>query len=115
MDGCKKLKKRIKYIKELRKSTTLEIKNITNELIKTKNKRINRKKNADKEHYEYEKNKFYGLKYIRNLFDDDTDDDIYEGIECNIISNKIDKLEPPKESKKKKNTNSIKYKKLLIN
>ena len=43
-DGCKKLKKYLKYIRELRKSTTLEIKIITNELIKIKSKRINRNK-----------------------------------------------------------------------
>ena len=41
-DGCRELKKCLKYITELRKSTTLEIKNIKNELIKIKNKRINR-------------------------------------------------------------------------
>ena len=76
----KKLKKRLKYIGELRKSTTLEIKITKNELIKIKNKRINRKKKADKEYCEYEKNIFYGLKYIRNFFDDDTDDDIYKGM-----------------------------------
>ena len=86
MDGCKKLKKRLKYIRELRKSTTLEIKNIKNELIKIKNKRINRNKKEVRDYYE--ENKFYGVKYIRNLFDDDDDDDddddnddIYEGIE----------------------------------
>ena len=81
MDGCKKLKKRLKYITELRKSTTLEIKNIKNELIKIKNKRINRNKKEVRDYYE--ENKFYGVKDIRNLFDDDDDDDddIYEGIE----------------------------------
>ena len=35
-DGCRELKKRLKHIRELRKSTTLEIKNIKNELIKKK-------------------------------------------------------------------------------
>ena len=30
-DGCKKVKKHLKYVRELRKSTTLEIKNIKNE------------------------------------------------------------------------------------
>ena len=76
-DRCKKLKKRLKYITELKKSTTLEIKNIKNELIKIKNKRINRNKKEVKDYYQ--ENKFYGVKDIRNLFDDD-DDDIYEGI-----------------------------------
>ena len=35
-DGCRELKKRVRYIRELRKSTILEIKNIKNELIKIK-------------------------------------------------------------------------------
>ena len=39
-DGCKKLKKKhLKYTRELTKTTTLEIKNIKNELIKIKNKK----------------------------------------------------------------------------
>ena len=70
-----RIKKRLKYIRELRKSTTLEIKNIKNELIKIKNKKINRNKKEIREYYQ--ENKFYGVKDIRNLFDDD---DIYEGI-----------------------------------
>ena len=75
-DECKKLKKHLKYITELRKSTTFDIKDTKNELIKIKNKRINRNKKEVKDYYqEY---KFYGIKDIRNLFDDD--DDIYEGI-----------------------------------
>ena len=76
-DGCKKLKKRLKYIRELKKSTTLEIENIKNELIKINNKRINRNKKKVRDYYQ--ENKFYGGKDIRNLFDDD--DDIYERIE----------------------------------
>ena len=70
-DGCKRLKKRLKYIIELRKSTTLEIKNIKNELIKIKNKRLNRKKKEVRDYYQ--ENKFYSVKNIRNLFDDDDD------------------------------------------
>ena len=69
------LKKRLKYIRELRKSTTLEMKNIKNELIKIENKKINRNKKEVRDYYQ--ENKFYGVKDIRNLFDDD---DIYEGI-----------------------------------
>ena len=38
-DGCTKSKKHLKYIRELSKSTTLEIKNIKNKLIKIKIKR----------------------------------------------------------------------------
>ena len=71
-DGHKKLKKHLKYIRELRKLTTLEIKNVKNELIKIKNKKINRNKNLE---IIIKKNKFYGVKDIRNLFDDDADDD----------------------------------------
>ena len=40
----KNKKKHLKYISELRKPTPLEIKNIKNELIEIKNKRINRNK-----------------------------------------------------------------------
>ena len=87
--GHSKLKKCLKYIRELRKSTTLEIKNIKNELIKIKNKRINRNKKEVRDYYQ--ETKFYRVKDIRNLFDDDDDDDddddnddddddIYEGI-----------------------------------
>ena len=76
--ACEKLKKHLKCIRELRKSTTLEIKNIKNELIKIKNKRINRNKKQLRDYYQ--ENKLYGVKDIRNLFDDN-DDDIYEGIE----------------------------------
>ena len=44
-------------------------------------KKNNRTKKADKEYYEYEENKFYGLKDVRNLFDQNDDDDICEEIE----------------------------------
>ena len=71
-----KLKSVLKYVRELRKSTTLEIKNIKKELIKIKNKRINRNKKEVKDYYQ--ESKFYGVKDIRNSFNDD--DDIYEGI-----------------------------------
>ena len=71
-DRFRELKKRLKYIRELRKSTTLEIKNIQNELIKIKNKRINRNKKEVKDYYQENK---IGVKDIRNLFDDDDDDD----------------------------------------
>ena len=65
----------------------LQIGNGKNNLIKLKNDLIERfKKNirtkkADRDYYEYEDNKFYGLKYVRNLFDENDDDDVYEGIE----------------------------------
>ena len=75
--GHSKLKKnRLKYTRELRKSTTLEIKNIKNGLIKIKNKRINRNKKEVRDYYQ-ENNDVnnYGVKDIRNLFDDDNDCD----------------------------------------
>ena len=68
--------------------TFLEIENGTNNLIKLKNdlierfKKNDRRKKADNEYYEYEKNKFHGLKDVRNLFNQNDDDDNYEGIEC---------------------------------
>ena len=78
MHGCKKLKKRLKYIRELRKSTTLKTKNITNELIKIKNKRRNRNKKEVRDYYQ--ENKCYGVKDIRNLFDSGDDDYVYDEI-----------------------------------
>ena len=51
----------------------MEIKNIKNELIKIKNKRINRNKKKVRDYYQ--ENKFYVVKDIRNLIDDDEDDD----------------------------------------
>ena len=47
--------------------------NIKNELIKIKNKTRKRNKKEVREYYR--ENKFYGVKNIRNLFDDDDDDD----------------------------------------
>ena len=47
-----RIKKSLKYIKELRKSITLEIKNIKNELIKIKIKRINRNKKEVRDYYD---------------------------------------------------------------
>ena len=67
--GCKTIKKNIKYIEEIKELTSLQLENIKNSLIKVKSKKINRVKKADREYYEYEDNKFYGLKDLRNLFD----------------------------------------------
>ena len=75
---CKKIRKILKYIEEIKELTSLQIKNIKN--IKVKSKKNNRIKKANKEYYEYEENKFYGLKDIRNLFDQNDDDDFYEEI-----------------------------------
>ena len=69
----------------MKELTFLQVENGKNNLIKLKNdlmiKKINRNKKADREHYEYEENKFYGLKDIRNLFNNDNNNDIYERIE----------------------------------
>ena len=59
---------------------------VKNNLIKLKNDLIERfKKNirikkTDRDYYEYEENKFHGLKDVRNLFNQNYDD-VYEGIE----------------------------------
>ena len=74
----------------MKELTFLQIENGKNNLIKLKNdlkklfKKNDRRKKADKEYYEYEKNKFHGLKDVRNLFNqnDDDDDDNNAGIEC---------------------------------
>ena len=71
----------------MKELTFLQIKNGKNNLIKIKNdlikkiKKNNRAKKADRDYYEYEENKFYGLKDVRNLFNQNDDDDNYKGIE----------------------------------
>ena len=65
----------------------MQIENGKNNLIKLKNdlierfKKNDRRKKADRDYYEYEENKFHGLKDVRNLFNQNDDDDNYEGIE----------------------------------
>ena len=59
----------------MKELTSLQIENFKNSLIKLKNdlieklKKNNRIEKADRDYYEYEKNKFYGIKDVRNLFD----------------------------------------------
>ena len=71
----------------MKELTFLQKKNGENNLIKLKNdltekfKKNIRTKKADRDYYEYEDNKFYGLKDVRNLFDQNDDNDVYEGIE----------------------------------
>ena len=85
--GSKKIKKGLKYAEEIKKLTPLQVENFKNNLINIRDdlveklKNNNRIKKEDKDYYEYENNKFYGLKYIRNLFNQNDDDDIYEDIE----------------------------------
>ena len=66
----------------------MQIENGKNNLIKLKNdlterfKKNGRRKKVDRDYYEYEENQFDRLKDVRNLFDqNDDDNDIYEGIE----------------------------------
>ena len=77
----------------------LQIENGKNNLIKLKNdlieifKKNDRRKKADKEYYEYEENKFHGLKDVRNLFNqNDDDDDNYEGIEYLFDEDDVNEL-----------------------
>ena len=73
--GCKTIKNGLKYAEEMKELTSLQIENFKNNLTKKKDdlikkfKKNNRIKKADKEYYEYEENKFYGLKDVRNPFD----------------------------------------------
>ena len=86
--GCKKIKKSLEYVEEMKELTFLQIENGKNNLIKLKNdlierfKKNDRRKKAVRDYYEYEENKYYGLKEIRNLFNqNDDDNNIFEGIE----------------------------------
>ena len=78
--GCKKIKKGLEYVEEMKELTFLQIENGKNNLIKIKNdllerfKKNIRTKKADRDYYEYEENKFYGLKDVRNLFNQNDDD-----------------------------------------
>ena len=96
--GCKAIKEALKYVEKMKELTSLQTEKFKNNLIKVKNdliekvKKINRTKKADREYYEYEENKFYGLKDIIYLFDrNEDDDDIYEGIEYFFNENGLDK------------------------
>ena len=70
--------------------------NFKNVLIKKKDdliknlKKNNRAKKADRDYYGYEENKFYGLKDVRNLFDQDDDNDFYDGIEYFFSENNLE-------------------------
>ena len=73
----------------MKELTLLQIENGKNNLIKLNNdlierfKKNDRRKKADRDYYEYEENKFYVLKDLRNSFnqnnnDDDDDDDDHD-------------------------------------
>ena len=81
------MEKGLEYVEEIKELTFLQIENDKNNLIKLKNdlierfKKNDRRNKADRDYYEYEENKFYGLKDIRYLFNENDDDDNYEEIE----------------------------------
>ena len=84
----KRKRKVFEYVEEMKELTFLLIENGKYNQIKLKNdlierfKKNDRRKKADRDYYEYEENKFHGLKDLRNLFNqNDDDDDNYEGIE----------------------------------
>ena len=92
--GYKKLKKGLICVEEMKELTSVNTEKFKNNLIKLKNnlaekfKKNNRRKKADIDYYEYEENKYYGLKDIRNLFNqNDDNDDINEDIECLFSEN----------------------------
>ena len=85
----------------MKELTFLQIDNRKNDLIKLKNdlierfKNNDRRKKADRDYYEYEENKFHGLKDVTNLFNqnnDDDDDDNYEGIEYLFDKSDVNQL-----------------------
>ena len=71
----------------MKELTFLQIENGKNNLLKLKNDLIEkfkkniRVKKVDRDYYEYEENKFHGLKDVRNLFNQNDDDYNYDGIE----------------------------------
>ena len=79
----------------MKELTFLQIENGNNNLIKLKNdllekfKKNIRIKKADRDYYDYEKKKFYGLKDVRNLFNQNDDDDNYEETECLFDVNEL--------------------------
>ena len=93
----KNKKKGLEYVEEMKELTFLLIENGKNNRIKLKNDLIerlkinNRRKKADKEYYEYEKTKCYGLKDVRNLFNQNVDDN-YEGTECLFYEGDVNEL-----------------------
>ena len=85
--GCKKIKRGLEYVEEMKELTFLQIENGKNNLVKIKNdlieifKKNNEIKKVDRE------NKFCGLKDIRNLFNQNSDDgENYEGIEYCLMN-----------------------------
>ena len=89
-----KIKKVLEYVEEMKELTFLQIENCKNNLIKLKNDLIERFKKNDRRKKAENKvhglkndrrkkaeNKFHRLKEVRNLFNQNDDDDNYEGIE----------------------------------
>ena len=83
-----KKQKGLEYIEEMKELTFVQIENGKNNLIKLKSdlierfKKNDRRKKADRDYYEYEEDRFHGLKDVRNLVNQNHYfDDNYEGIE----------------------------------
>ena len=93
--GCKKS---LAYVEEIKELTFLQIENDKNNLIKLKNdlierfKRNDRRKKVDRHYYEYEENKFLGLKDAINLFNQNDHHDNYEGIENSFDEGDVNEL-----------------------
>ena len=96
--GCKKIKRCLEHVEEMKELTFLQIENGKNNLIKLKNdlierfKRNDRRKKADRDYDEYEENTFHGLKDVRNLFNQNDDDDKCEGIEYLFDESDVNQL-----------------------
>ena len=90
------IKLKNEYVEEMKELTILQIENGKNNLIKLKNDLIEkfekniRIKKADRDYYEYEDNKIYDLKDVRNLFNQNDDNDFYEGIEYLLSANNFE-------------------------
>ena len=82
----------------MKELTFLQRENSKNNLIQLNNdliekfKKSIRIKKADRDYHDYEKNKFHGLKDVRNLFNQNDDDDNYEGIECLFYEGDVNEL-----------------------
>ena len=96
--GCTKIKKDLEYVEEMKELTFLQIENGKNNLVKLKNdlterfKKNDRRKKGDRDYYEYEENKFYGLKDVRSPFNQNDDNDNCEGIECLFDEGDVNEL-----------------------
>ena len=100
-----KIKKVLEYVEEMKELTFLQIENCKNNLIKLKNDLIERFKKNDRRKKAENKfhglkddrrkkaeNKFHRLKDVRNLFNQNDDDDNYERIEYLFDKSDVNEL-----------------------